>query len=218
MSSGGYSCFRLPTALAEMIRSTPSILNPNILARKLSSDGSRRWPAPCLARNATRFPRSVPIRYGPDGSPNGVFNDCSSRSLSPAMSYRPLPPMTPIWTFKKPSWLRSLGQSSNLLDVPLAVLFANIPGGNIGVVLEDDQILALNRFLQEGSFEVQRVEREEIVTHHPHFRQVRSSRQQVSCKNGGLAGRFDHDDLVMHGVAAGAPDAHARHDRYIVVD
>ena len=38
-SSGGYSSLRLPTALAEKIRSTPRSLNPKMLARKLSSDG-----------------------------------------------------------------------------------------------------------------------------------------------------------------------------------
>ena len=38
-----------------------------MFARKFSSDGRMRWPAPCRARNATRLPRSVPITYGPDG-------------------------------------------------------------------------------------------------------------------------------------------------------
>ncbi len=45
---------------------------PKMFARKFSSDGIRRCPAPWRARNATRLPRSVPITYGPDGSPNGV--------------------------------------------------------------------------------------------------------------------------------------------------
>ena len=53
-------------------------------------------PAPCRARNATRLPRSVPSTYGPDGSPNGVVSVTSSRSVTSAMSYRPLPPMMPI--------------------------------------------------------------------------------------------------------------------------
>src|SRR5581483_5205912 len=67
-----------------------------MFARKFSSDGRMRWPAPCRARNATRFPRSVAITYGPDGSPNGVAMVRSSRSVSSAMSYSPLPPMIPI--------------------------------------------------------------------------------------------------------------------------
>src|SRR3989442_1512015 len=66
-----------------------------MFARKLSSEGRIRWPAPCRARNATRFPRSVPITNGPDGSPNGVWSVCSSRSISSAISYRPLPPSIP---------------------------------------------------------------------------------------------------------------------------
>jgi hypothetical protein len=61
MSRGFRSSFRLPTALAERMYSTPSVFIPKMLARKFSSDGSRRWPAPCRARNATRFPRSVPM-------------------------------------------------------------------------------------------------------------------------------------------------------------
>src|SRR5688572_15084267 len=98
MSRGLYSCLRLPTALAERMYSTPSIFMPKMLARKFSSDGESRCPAPCRARNATRFPRSVPVRYGPEGSPNGVVSVTSLRSVTSAMSYRPLPPMIPIWT------------------------------------------------------------------------------------------------------------------------
>src|ERR1700752_2363996 len=98
MSSGLYSCLRLPTALADSRYSTPSILKPRMFARKFSSDGERRWPAPCRARNATRLPRSVPRTYGPDGSPNGVVTAISLRSVTSAISYRPEPPMMPIWT------------------------------------------------------------------------------------------------------------------------
>ena len=48
---------RLPTALADRMRSTPSSLKPKIFARKFSSEGRIRCPAPCRARNATRLPR-----------------------------------------------------------------------------------------------------------------------------------------------------------------
>src|SRR4051812_18027652 len=58
-----------------------------------------RWPTPWRARKATRLPRSVPITYGPDGSPNGVAIRRSSRSVTSAMSYRPLPPMMPMVAF-----------------------------------------------------------------------------------------------------------------------
>jgi hypothetical protein len=36
------------------------------------------------------------MTYGADGSPNGVSICRSSRSVSAAMSYSPLPPMMPI--------------------------------------------------------------------------------------------------------------------------
>ena len=38
-SIGLYSSFRLPTALAERMYSTPSALKPKMFARKFSSDG-----------------------------------------------------------------------------------------------------------------------------------------------------------------------------------
>ena len=65
MSSGLYSSLRLPTALAERIDCTPSDFIPKMLARKFSSDGPMRCPAPCRARNATRRPRSVASPYRP---------------------------------------------------------------------------------------------------------------------------------------------------------
>src|SRR6266571_6893479 len=96
MSAGLYSSLRLPTALAERMNSTPSVFMPKMFARKFNSDGDTRWPPPCRARNATRLPRSVPSRYGAEGSPNGVVTLTSSRSVTPGMSYRPDPPMIPI--------------------------------------------------------------------------------------------------------------------------
>ena len=45
-----------------------------MLARKFSSDGVRRWPRPCRARNATSLPSSRPTTYGSEGSPNGVVS------------------------------------------------------------------------------------------------------------------------------------------------
>ena len=41
MSSGLYSSFRLPTALADRMYSTPSIFIPKMLARKFSSEGEQ---------------------------------------------------------------------------------------------------------------------------------------------------------------------------------
>src|SRR5688572_7710722 len=150
MSSGLYSSFRLPTALAERMYSTPSIFMPKMLARKFSSDGSNRCPAPWRARNATRFPRSVPITYGPDGSPNGVVTACSRRSVTSAMSYRPLPPMMPIVTRSMHAPRRSrpgFRSLQHLLDRPLAVHLADVAGEQVRIVLEQDQVLAGDRLL-----------------------------------------------------------------------
>ena len=98
MSSGRYRSCRLPTALADRIHSTPRVLNPKMLARKFSSDGSSRCPSPCRARKATRRPSRSPTTTGAEGSPNGVDTSTVSRFVSASMSYRPLPPMTPIRT------------------------------------------------------------------------------------------------------------------------
>jgi hypothetical protein len=84
--SGTYCSFRLPTALAERMRSTPSVFMAKMLARNGSSDGVSRWPMPCRARNTTSLPDSVPVTSGADGGPNGVSTVTSRRSVSSAMS------------------------------------------------------------------------------------------------------------------------------------
>src|SRR6267154_999764 len=59
-----------------------------------------RWPRPCRARNATRFPSNVPSTMASEGSPNGVFTRTSRVFINPFIAYSPLPPMMPIaaWT------------------------------------------------------------------------------------------------------------------------
>ena len=84
--SGTYSSFRLPTALAERMRSTPSVFIAKMLARKFSSDGVSRWPMPCRARNTTSLPESRPVTSGAEGGPKGVSTVTSRRSVSSAMS------------------------------------------------------------------------------------------------------------------------------------
>src|SRR6266850_2781552 len=54
-----------------------------------------RCPRPCRAKNATRFPSSVPSTIASEGSPNGVFTRISRVSVKPFIEYKPLPPMMP---------------------------------------------------------------------------------------------------------------------------
>src|SRR6267143_4010451 len=54
-----------------------------------------RCPRPCRARNATRFPSSVPRTITSEGSPNGVFTRISRVSVKPLIEYNPLPPIMP---------------------------------------------------------------------------------------------------------------------------
>src|SRR6266704_1847756 len=78
-----------------------------MLARKFNSLGRIRWPLPCRARNATRFPSRVPRTNASEGVPNGVPMESSDRSAIPSISYNPLPPMTPILTCSiEPLFLR----------------------------------------------------------------------------------------------------------------
>src|SRR6266851_3020109 len=95
-SPGRRSSCNEPTALTEMMRSTPNCFIAQMFARKLISPGRMPCPRPCRAKKATRFPSSVPTTIASEGSPNGVFTRISRVSFSPAMEYNPLPPMIPI--------------------------------------------------------------------------------------------------------------------------
>src|SRR5687767_14796051 len=171
--------------------STPSIFIPKMLARKFSSVGISLCPAPCRARNATRFPRSVPIRYGPDGSPNGVSTFFSSRSVSSSMSYKPLPPMMPMviaslmsvpapsyqlsaisyqlsaFSFQLSAFSFQLSAPSYWFHVVATVLLSDDSRRDHRIVLEEHHVLTLDGFFDEGAFEFQRLHRIEIVGHDP---------------------------------------------------
>ena len=57
-----------------------------------------RWPTPCRARNATRVPAERAGDVRPRRRRRTACRwSASCRSVSSAMSYRPLPPMMPIW-------------------------------------------------------------------------------------------------------------------------
>src|SRR5713101_3375511 len=173
ISSGWYSSFRLPTALADRMRSTPSTLKPKIFALKFSSDGRIRWPMPCRGRNATRLPRSVPITYGPEGSPNGVASDRSSRSVNSAKSYSPLPPMMPMPT----GTLITSGQRRNHTAFP--VLLSDVARRNRGIVLEKHKNVGFDRFPVERFLGRERVHGIQVVPHDPRLAQVGGGRHEL---------------------------------------
>ena len=84
--SPGAICFRkLPTALTEMIRSTPSFFMAKILARKLISVGNQRWPFPWRGRKANSVSPRFPLMNFSDGLPNGVLISTSRIFLSPSI-------------------------------------------------------------------------------------------------------------------------------------
>src|SRR5437764_14761632 len=124
-----------------------------MFARKFSSDGSSVWPLPCRARKATRLPRSVPSRYGPDGLPNGVSTVRSLRSVSSAMSYSPLPPMIPI--------------SICSLIRPFAFVLSDVPRRDGRIVLEEHQRVLLDDVSEERLLRAQRIHGIQVVAHDP---------------------------------------------------
>src|SRR5918993_1334900 len=243
MWSGLTSSRSEPTALAERLDPAPSIFIPKMFARKLSSDGMSRCPAPCLARNATRRPPSVPSTYGADGSPNGVLSVTSSRSVRSAMSYRPLPPMMPISTFisLRLRLVYSRPQTAGLSRharppdcgmraavVPAAsnhalhrypsVSFPEIPCGDDRVVFEEHEIFAGYRFAQKRALELQRLHWEQVVPHDPRQRHVGNGRDEIGHEHGGLRARFDQQQLMMLRMSARAAHANARRDFSVLLD
>ncbi len=65
------------------------------------------------------------------------------------------------------------------LDPLPAVHFADVAGSDVGIVLEEYQILAVDRLAHERAFERQRIHRIEVVAHDPRLVDVRRRRDQV---------------------------------------
>ena len=63
---------RLPTALTEIIRSTPNFFMAKMLARKFTSVGNQRWPLPWRGKNTISLLPSLPRTSLSEGLPNGV--------------------------------------------------------------------------------------------------------------------------------------------------
>src|SRR5215510_413557 len=90
-----------------------------MLARKLISEGVRRCPRPWRARNATRFPSTIPVTIASEGSPKGVLKRTSLTAERPFIEYRPLPPMIPTLALL---FLAALFAFAFKTDVPFPVV------------------------------------------------------------------------------------------------
>ena len=101
--------------------------------------------------------------------------------------------------------------------MPLAVLFRDVPGRHDWIVLEVDEVPALQGLLDERLLRRERVHRVQIEPHDPRIRQMRGRRDEIADERRAPARRFHPDHLMMHVVTARAADTHARHDRLIVV-
>ena len=138
-SSGLYSSFRLPTALADRMYSTPSILKPKMLARKLSSDGRSRWPSavPREKRDALAAQRA---------------DDVGRRRLAERRLH---PPLLAVGELRHVVQAAAADDADRDMDITVrwltrqscrtgstnlrAVLFADVAGGDRRIVLEEDQ-------------------------------------------------------------------------------
>src|SRR6478735_8364839 len=131
------------------------------------------------------------------------------------MSYRPLPPMMPIVMDMcvVNCRVRRSGASvaDDRLDEPLAIRLADVSRRDVGIVLEEYQIFPLDRLADEGPLERERVHRIEVVAHHPGAVDVGGGRDEIGGEHGGTPFGLEVDDLVVHGVAAGADHAHPRY-------
>ena len=92
-SLGSTPSARPPTAFTDTIRSTPRIFSAYMLARDGRLVGRWTCPLPCLGRNATGLPASLPTTIASLGSPYGVSTRTSRACSRPSISYRPVPPM-----------------------------------------------------------------------------------------------------------------------------
>src|SRR5262245_10118048 len=88
----------------------------------------------------------------------------------------------------------SMGQLRERFDVHATILLANEAGRHPGVVLEKDDVVALDRLLQEGPLELERLHRIEVVAHYPREIDVRRRRHQVGGEDRGLPAGLDEDD------------------------
>src|SRR4029453_18835635 len=104
------------------------------------------------------------------------------------------------------------------LYVLAAVLLADVAGDDRGIVFEENQILALDRLTEKGAFERQCVHWIQVVSHDPRLVDVCRGRNEIGGEDGGAGTRLNHDDLVMHGVAACPDDAYAGDDGAVFGD
>src|SRR5687768_7478979 len=113
------------------------------------------------------------------------------------MSYKPLPPMMPIWIF-------SMGVAASLqhlLDEPPAIALADEARGDVRVVLEENQVAPVDGLADESLLEREGLHRKQVVAHHPGVLEMRGGGNEIGDEDGRAISRFDEHNLVLPGVA-----------------
>src|SRR5688572_4814558 len=127
--------------------------------------------------------------------------------------------MMPIWTRSiSPAVCGVRPALQNRLDVALVVLFPNVPRGDDRIMLEEDQVLAVDGVPDEALLDGQRLHREEVVPHDPCVLNVSRGRDQIGGEYRRPAAGLQEHDLMLAGMAAGPHDAHPWLDGSIAVE
>src|SRR6266850_8602633 len=98
------------------------------------------------------------------------------------------------------------------------VLLANVAGAHGRIVVEEDQVLTVDRLAQEPLLERERFHRIQIEGGYPVVLDVRLGRDDIRGEDRGLPAGLEVDHLVVRRVAARASDTHARSNLAIVVE
>src|SRR2546426_10356858 len=116
---------------------------------------------------------------------------------------------------KDPACVRRL--SDYFLDVALSLLLPDVPGRHERVVLEEDQIFAVDSLPDEPLLERERLHRKQVEPENPRVLDVRGRRNEIGREDRGPATRLDEHDLMVARVASAPHDTDTWPDFLIAV-
>src|SRR5487761_1836876 len=196
-----------------------------------------RCPRPCRARNATRFPSSVPITNASEGSPKGVFARTSRVSLSPFIEYTPPPPMIPMRTFSPANCFFALflffairptveftgnlardSANRNRLGLIVSIAFAQVRRAHHEIMRKEREPAIARNPRQPFLLVFERRQRIQVKSHNPRQRQMGRRRHQVSQKYVRLPAAFELYALHRRRMPRHGKNAYARHNFLLAFD
>src|SRR5215471_11374605 len=183
-----------------------------------------RCPRPWRARNATRFPSTVPMTILSEGFPNGVLTANSRPLLRPFIEYKPLPPMTPmvatgsfaradfplafLWTAI--CFSRELPVQIHRFDFDLAAAVVECGRRDLRIVAENDDPVSIHHSRQPGALGFERLHRIQVIRHDPGQGNMVPRREQIRNKSQCFSAAGEQDSLDIGVVARNARNRNAR--------